>query len=710
MATPWLGHSARECGAYLCRDCHTAGHMEYTFRCPRRYQLGSENTAAENTSAKKIAAEITSAANAAAENAAAVNAAAVNAAAVNTSAGNTYAVNTAAENTAANSDQVTGLKSRELSSRKPAALAECELTAKENSPHLEKTKKHLLASTGSVFLVPTTKSSKREIEKKKKSDRKFIVVGSVASKLLASSLDREQGFIDIDSPMDVFDKATAISLFEKIKSALQGERVGSSVVLLMGLLEQGVAVTAHKAGDQQVLAEFVHTLADLIRQLASLEQLHHVLYLPMLPGLQTSCRSPSCSHLSHWEANVCASSWASFYLDNLMTCVGSQVRFVRHAELFQILDGFKLKKWEYAFLTYLPLFASKHVISTQATVSQNYLGSFFESNGQNLNRIALKRCVEFIHAAAENLETSATSDAPDRNHQMLLFPTSTSVIDPKMNIWALLRMSSPLAVQGTPLHIHPSCLSSGLSIAEQGSYVTDGVLLVSIYNPTAESLALLAQKPVMLDFSPLIQEKVDVGQVVYSSKGLPLAAVPEKAYSLKAGHKCKIWFKLLHETSTHQIEPKYSIQFQLAGPPGLVITKQVCAVNPIIKDRIAVTVHNSSVYPLQLPTSLSLTLEPMQPVNDGPIQVTDDQLNPSFILHGLVVGAAVTVDQFCREVKVMLTDRIKDREMLEVLPTDNVLLPPSEAVAQSQGCLVTDGMIKVLLTPGGNAASSAVDQ
>ena len=108
MATPWLGHSARECGAYVCRDCQTAGHMESTSRCPRRNQLGALKTAAENTTADNTAAE-----NTAPENT--TDTTAENTTTENTAAENTATDKTPAENTAIDSDQGTGLKSRKLS-------------------------------------------------------------------------------------------------------------------------------------------------------------------------------------------------------------------------------------------------------------------------------------------------------------------------------------------------------------------------------------------------------------------------------------------------------------------------------------------------------------------------------------------------------------------------------------------------------------------
>ena len=177
MATPWLGHSARECGAYVCRDCHTAGHMESTSRCPRRNQLGALKTAAENTTADNTAAE-----NTAPENTTGTTA--ENTTTENTAAENTATDKTPAENTAIDSDQGTGLMSRKLSIAKPAALAECKLTAKEDPHQLVETEKNLLAVTGSLFVAPSTKIREGEKEKRKNPDRKVVVDGSVASKLL----------------------------------------------------------------------------------------------------------------------------------------------------------------------------------------------------------------------------------------------------------------------------------------------------------------------------------------------------------------------------------------------------------------------------------------------------------------------------------------------------------------------------------------------
>ena len=77
--------------------------------------------------------------------------------------------------------------------------------------------------------------------------RQVVLVGSVARQLLSKSLGKRLNFHEVTVPKDAFDKATVVALLEEVESALRGENAGSSsgLVVLAGLLEQAVAVTAH---------------------------------------------------------------------------------------------------------------------------------------------------------------------------------------------------------------------------------------------------------------------------------------------------------------------------------------------------------------------------------------------------------------------------------------------------------------------------------
>ena len=115
--------------------------------------------------------------------------------------------------------------------------------------------------------------------------RNVVMIGSMARQLLSSSLSRRLQAHEIDSPRDVFDQAAAVSLFEKVKTALHGKKAESSVVVLVGLLEQGVAVTAHwssqEAVGQQELATDQHKVST-DRQEGSIDQQREAAVLPIV--------------------------------------------------------------------------------------------------------------------------------------------------------------------------------------------------------------------------------------------------------------------------------------------------------------------------------------------------------------------------------------------------------------------------------------------